>query len=47
MLIGLFHSAIMQSGCELSTWSTTLPEWEPEKYILSAAEQFNCPVTPR
>jgi carboxylesterase type B len=41
---GLFHQAILQSGCEQAMWAFNHELQEPENYIKQVAEQLNCPT---
>ena len=40
---GLFHGAIPQSGNEIVHWGMLWPETNPEQYIFTLAEEFDCP----
>ena len=40
---GLFHQAIMHSGCDMNLWSVNEPEQHPENYLKFVADEVNCP----
>lgn len=41
---GLFHGAILESGCELVPWALLPPEAEPEHIAFEVADNLGCPT---
>ena len=42
--LGLFHQAILESGCEYTWWALNDPTHEPENYLTEVSEKLDCPT---